>query len=92
MLALVLFTATHFFPSLPLLLFLRTLLRHLTTTPQKGYDIILEWALRYIALFPPSFLSISPSAALLLPLGDLLTDDWGTTFVHYMTSIPSSRT
>ena len=58
---------------------------------QKGYDIILEWALRYIALFPPSFLSISPSAAL-LPQGDLLTDDWGTTFVHYMTSIPSSRT
>ena len=30
---------------------------------QKGYDIILEWALRYIALFPPSFLSISPSEA-----------------------------
>ena len=56
---------------------------------QKGYDIILEWALRYIALFPPSFLSISPSAAL-LPQGDLLTDDRGTTFVHYMTSIPFS--
>ena len=58
---------------------------------QKGYDIILEWALRYIALFPPSFLSVSPSVVL-LPQGDLLTDDWGTTFVHYMTSIPSSRT
>ena len=59
---------------------------------KKGYDIILEWALRYIALFPPSFLSISPSAALLLPLGDLLTDDWGTTFVHYTTSSSFSLT
>ena len=59
---------------------------------QKGYDIILEWALRYIALFPPSFLSISPSAALLLPLGDVLTDDWGTTFVHYTTSSSFSLT
>ena len=53
-LALVLFTATHFFPLPP----------SLTPPPdppppshdaQKGYDIILEWALRYIALFPQHY-------------------------------------
>ena len=87
-LALVLFTATHFFlpPFLPcLLLPFRPLLRHLST-PKKGYDIILEWALRYIALF----LSFLLSAAL-LPPEKLHSDDRGITFVriwiHNFTSI-----
>ena len=73
------------FPSFLLLPF-QPLLHHLST-PKKGYDIILEWALRYIALF----LSFLLSAAL-LPPEKLHSDDRGITFVriwiHNFTSIP----